>query len=607
MFKIGLVIALCGLTGIAGYGSTAIQSPETALEALQILPQDKLTDIDEIIHQALNTFNVPGGAVGVVVNGEVVLSKGYGVRDREQNLPVTENTLFAIGSCTKAFTTLVLGQLVDEGKIAWDDPVIKCLPEFRLKDEHATYRATIKDLVTHRSELPGHDSVWYYNSDFPRNELIDRLQYLEFSSDLCEKFQYNNLMYGVAGLVIEKMTGQTWEEAIKSRIFIPLGMDRSNLSVQDSQMSDDFSLPYQEKDGQIEAVPFDQITNVGPAGSINSSVSDMTKWLRLQLSDGCFADKSLIQKRTLQEIHTLQMPISSYPTEPIYSFGYGLGWMIGVHNGHYCVSHGGCIDGFISDVTLLPQDGIGVVVLSNNCPDGSYFVNSVTNVILDRLIDAESVDWIAKDNEIRSQVKEVIQKNSEASTESAESLSPLDHYVGSYEHSAYGVVKIYLQEGSLKVEFCQTSFELQHNNYDAFTIFHPSIWQESLPVQFSRDSSGKISELHIPLEPSVEPIVFKKTPDNELLALNYLKQFPGIFEGAGMSLEVQLIGNQLALVIAGQPAVDLIATKSFLFALKGVPGCNAEFITDPNGAVTELYLTSPNGKASFKAKDINEQ
>ena len=191
------------------------------------------------------------------MDGKVVFTKGYGVRNFSEPLPVTENSLFAIGSCSKAFTTFALGQLVDEeeGMIAWDDPVIKYIPEFPLTRYSCHPSPTIKDIVTHRSGLPRHDFVWY-NSKFSRSELLNRLQHLEPTSDLREKFQYNNLMYAVAGLVIERVTGQTWEDFVQSRIFDPIGMNLSNFSVDDSQKSNDYASPHSERNEQTAVIPF---------------------------------------------------------------------------------------------------------------------------------------------------------------------------------------------------------------------------------------------------------------------------------------------------------------------------------------------------------------
>jgi CubicO group peptidase (beta-lactamase class C family) len=248
----GLMLCCLALGSLAG-NVCAIELSLLKLE--QIAPaSNALNDLDLIVNDAMDAFNVPGVAIGVVIDGKVVLSKGYGYRNLDKGLPATENTLFAIGSCTKAFTTFILGQLVDEGKIHWDDPVIAYIPEFRLMDQYATYHITIRDLVAHRSGMARHDFLWL-NPEFTRADVIKSLQYLEPACTLREKFQYNNLMYAVAGILIENVTGQTWEEELVSKIFTPLNMLNSNASVKESQTSEDFSIPYAEIAGAIRVLP----------------------------------------------------------------------------------------------------------------------------------------------------------------------------------------------------------------------------------------------------------------------------------------------------------------------------------------------------------------
>ena len=233
---------LVGVSALSMIGGNVVMASESTSVVNEVIHQ-RLAKVDSTMNQALETLRIPGMAIGVIVDGKVVFMKGYGVRNISDPSPVTENTLFAIGSCSKAFTTFALGQLVDEGRLAWDDPVIKYLPEFRLKDLHATHHLTIRDLVTHRSGLPRHDLAWY-NSTFSRAEILNKLPHLEPTYDIREKFQYNNFMYGVAGLLIERVSGKTWEEFVQERIFIPLNMPRSNFSVEVSQQADDFAFPH---------------------------------------------------------------------------------------------------------------------------------------------------------------------------------------------------------------------------------------------------------------------------------------------------------------------------------------------------------------------------
>lgn len=561
------------------------------------------SEVDSVVDRALVAFDVPGAAIGIVIDGKVVLAKGYGVRDVANNLPVSEHTLFAIGSCTKAFTTFALGQLVDEGKISWDDPVIKYLPTFRLNDLHATHHVTIRDLVTHRSGLPRHDLAWY-GSQSSRAELIKSLEYLEPVHDLREKFYYNNFMYAVAGVVIEQVTGLSWEEVIKSRIFTVLGMDDSNTSVEDSQKSDDFSLPYCTKNKTIQKIPFRAISSMGPAGSINASILDMTHWLEVQLSGGVFQGVSLIKKNTLQEMHSLQMAFSTFPVDLVYNTGYGLGWMVGMHKGHYLVSHGGGIDGFISNVALLPQEKMGVVILTNNGTRGGAFVSSLTKAIFDKLLKVESEDWIDQEQKILEEVEASLLKGKEENTTSSSEVPFPSDYVGQYEHPGYGLIQVFLKGNTLKVKFNSWVMKLNHKTHDLFTLVSEDIATEDLGFSgsFLRNFSGDIVELQIPFEASVAPIRFIRKVSNELLSVDYLKQFEGVFEGEGISVEIALRGPLLVATFKGGGSVELSPNKLFQFTLKGIVGSHICFIADTNGKFSEFVLTQPNIVMSFKSK-----
>jgi CubicO group peptidase (beta-lactamase class C family) len=269
-----------------------------------------LAGFDEMVEGLLREWSVPGMAIVVVKDGEVIHRRGYGLRDVERNLPVTTDTIFAIGSSSKAFTTMALGLLADEGKLDWETPVKTYIPTFKLHDQFATDRMTPLDLVCHRSGMPRHDLMWY-NSPRSRKEIFDRLQYLQPNKDFRSIWQYQNLMYLTAGYLVEVISGKTWEEFVKERIFLPLGMANSNLSVNDSQRAADFSLPYQEKDEQIEVMEFRNIDAVGPAGSINAPITDMTQWLLLHLGKGAVGEKRLIAEGQIARMHAPQMVMSA--------------------------------------------------------------------------------------------------------------------------------------------------------------------------------------------------------------------------------------------------------------------------------------------------------
>lgn len=592
-----MIVSLCGCMCLGGLMTVEAENIATENSV------NAMVQVDAIVENALAKFNVPGVAVGVVVDGKVILAKGYGVRNVEQNLPVTEDTLFPIGSCTKAFTALILGQLVEEGLVAWDDPIIKHIPEFRLKDPYATFHLTIRDALTHRSGLPRHDYLWY-NSSLSRKEILGHLPYLEFSAGLREKFQYNNLMYVVAGLVIERITGRTYEEVVQERIFAPLAMTNSNFSVIDSQKSPNYSLPYLEKNDVIQAIPFRNISIEGPAGSINSSINDMVRWLQVQLS----SEKTLVQPATLNEMHSIQIGDPSvrhfgYPEDLIYNFGYGFGWVLGTYKGHYYAWHNGGIDGFISNVSLLPQDKIGVIVLSNSSTDGHYIVNIICNSILDQLLHSGATDWVAKLGKKREEIKTALQnkKDEDGAGSKTPSARPIEEYAGNYEHPGYGLVQVVIEDDHLAVIYNGRKTLLRHHCYDNFKgKALDEVFEGESSFAFFNNLSGEIAELQIPYEPAVAPIVFKKKPSNALLAHDYLKQFEGSFEGLSLTVQIQLKGNQLTLAMPGQPSADLIPEKPLHFSVKGVQECTVRFEKGDNGSVPEVTVINSYGAFTFK-------
>ncbi len=591
MFKDKLFAGIGALTMIGGQAE--------AFDTVQpdALIQERLEKVDLLMNQALESLRIPGMAVGIVVDGKVVFLKGYGVRNFTDPSPVTENTLFAIGSCSKAFTTFALGQLVDEGLLAWDDPVIRYLPEFRLKDVHATHHLTIRDLVTHRSGLPRHDMVWY-NAEFPRYEILNRLPHLEPTYDLREKFQYNNVMYAVAGLVIEKVSGITWEEFVQERIFQPLGMDHSNFSVETSEQTNDFASPHTEKNEKIEAIPFRKISNMGPAGSINSSVKDMVNWIALQLSEG----GQLIQKSTLKEMHQVHMPVH----EPMFEdlFGYGLGWFTGLHDGRYIVAHGGGIDGFISEVTLYPKEKIGVVLLTNSDSHG-VFPTMAAYGIADLLLGKEDDSWLSKVQEKEKQAKEMLKQSESAVKDLSEPpfSRPLDQYVGEFEHSGYGSVQVILKDGELIVSHNDICYLIDHAGHDYFNLSMESREDaRKMEGSFVFSRSGDIAELRISFESQLPAIVFKRKVSNELLAAEYLKHFVGLYECPLFSMEISLNGSRLSAAVPGAPSCVMKPEKRNRFSIKEVPDCKLEFVVGEDGMVSELQFQQAGKTFSLAVK-----
>jgi CubicO group peptidase (beta-lactamase class C family) len=339
--------------------------PAKAEAAPATAAKPSLDGVDEFVAAQMKEWKTPGVAVAVIQGDTVILSKGYGLRDIEKQLPVTPQTLFAIGSITKSFTVTTLGTLSDEGKLDWDKPVRDFLPKFQLNDAVASDRATPRDLVSHRTGLPRHDLLWY-GSPLSRKELFERLRYLEPSKDFRQLYQYNNLMFMTAGILVEELTGVKWEDAVRKRIFEPLGMRASNFSVNDSQHAADFAQPYREAKEQITLVPFRNIDAIGPAGSINSNAEEMIRYVQMHMNKGKFGEKQMVSAGFATQMQSPQMVV---PGEPQFTelgaSSYAMGLTVSTYRGRKVVAHGGAIDGFNALISWMPTEKIGMVILAN--------------------------------------------------------------------------------------------------------------------------------------------------------------------------------------------------------------------------------------------------
>lgn len=566
---------------------------------------DALAGLDDFVASVMKSWHVPGLALAIVRDGQVVLAKGHGLRHIGANLPVTADTLFAIGSSTKAFTTLAMGILAEEGKLSWDEPVTKYLPTFRLKDTLAGQRMTPRDLVTHRAGLPRHDLVWY-NAKLSRKELVDRLPFLEPNADFREKFQYQNLMFVTAGYLAGEVAGTSWEEVVRTRIFEPLGMTNANFSVGQSQKSRDFATPYALKDKTPLEIPFREIGAVGPAGSINASANDMSKWLLLQLGGGRINGRQVVSARQIQEMHRPQMVIQAFPglfdDREVQQPTYGLGWFIESYRGRKHVHHGGAIDGFQALVSLFPDDGIGVVVLTNL--SGNPLPTIVSRHVSDRLLGLEAVDWNGRYLKRRDVAEKAGDRARQAAGEERKDgttpAHPLDAYAGEYDHAAYGAVVITREGADLAARFHDLPIRLGHWHYDTFRgeVEDKALSEVKLFFQFHTDAQGEVDRLTLPLEPLVEPIPFRKRPPARLSDAGFLQRLVGDYamtDNPEFKMAVTLSGSVLSLMLPGQPPYVLEPSYGTTFALKGLAGVRARFVVGAEGAATSLRLIQPNG------------
>jgi len=565
-----------------------------------------LGDLDEFINKQLDVWKVPGLAVAVVQDGKVILSKGYGWRDVKNKKPVTSKTLFAIGSSTKSFTVTSLASLVRQGKLEWDKPVRDYLPDFKLYDPTATEHMTPRDLITHRSGLPRHDFMWY-NSPLSREELFKRLRYLEPNKDFRSTFQYQNLMFMTAGYLAGRVANTTWEETVRKNIFTPLSMSSSNFSIAEMQKSADYSLPYQ-KDARDEVIdiPFRPIDEVGPAGSINSNVEDMIRYVQMHLNKGKFEAQQVLSASDVTDMQTPQMVIPGALTFPeVGHTQYGMGFFITTYRGHKLVHHGGNIDGFTALVSFLPQDNIGLVILSNL--SGTPLPQIISYNIYDRLLKLDQVAWSdrLKDQEAKTKASQE-EASKRGLTPRKTGTNPshdIKDYIGEFENPAYGVVKIDPDGDKLKISFHDFTAPLTHYHYDVFMAHDSRLNRlEGIKVQFKMDINGDITSLTIPFEPSVKDIVFGRMADRRMFDKAFLEPFVGQYQLGAQTVIVGLRENTLVLTLPGQPPYDLIPFQGSRFQLKGLNGYTAEFHTDESGKATEVVFYQPNGNFVAKRK-----
>jgi CubicO group peptidase (beta-lactamase class C family) len=576
--------------------------------ALERAAAVSLDGVQKWLDQVRAQFFVPGVAVGVVRNGELVQVFTSGMRDVEQKLPVTADTLFAIGSSTKAFTTTVLATLADQGQLDWDAPVRRYLPEFQLADEVVSERLTPRDLVTHRSGMPRHDLVWYGAGGIERAELVRRLRWLPLSKDLRVDFQYNNLMLLTAGHLAERITGKSWETLVRERLFAPLGMTRSNFAVTTLAADADHAEPYRHSDAKTDRIPFRDLSVIGPAGSINSSVREMAQWVALQLDGGKHAGSAVVQSSSLVQLHTSAMAMGDMPLpDPeLVPVGYGLGWMVDVYRGARRVHHGGNIDGFSAAVAFLPDKGYGFVVLTNL--DATPLPELVVRKLTDRVLGLEDRDF-AKLVAAKMQQAEGMAKKARdnANLEQVPGTKPtfaLDAYVGEFAHQGYGSCRIMREGDGLRLDLHGIAATLAHWHFDVFRcVACPSLPAlEGLRVQFTSDLDGDLDGLRVQLEPAVDPLWFERKPDAQLADPAFLANLAGTYDLGGQLATIAVQGAELTLSLPGQYHV-LSPRRALVFGIGTEKGYSVRFVLGDDGKAKSARFRQPEGVYEAKRKE----
>lgn len=472
-----------------------------------------LKAIDTYVEKAVKEWESPGLAVAIVKDDAIVFSKGYGVREIGKPQRVDENTLFAVGSQTKAFTAAALAMLVDEGKLGWDDPLTKHLPGFKLSDPWVTSRVTVRDCLTHRVGFEPLIMPWIL-TDFKKDELLWHYRHARSLYGFRSTFDYNNTMFIAAGQIIPAVTGKSWDEFVKERIFDPLGMRSSGTSINDFPEGANLTCPHEIIDGRIRPIPWRDMDCIGPAGSINSNISDMARWLRFQLGKGQIGGKRLLSTEAVREMHSPQQIIKSFSRwggsspEVCYHvislpqsrfLTYGLGWFVQDYRRRVLIHHGGDAEGMRCQAGMIPEMNLGVVVFSNLHP--ATLVEALLYRIFDSFIGGETRDWsgevLASVKAYRARMANAQEKAAAATVKKAPPSLALENYAGLYENDLYGRARVTLEQGRLVLHLGRIRSFLEHIRSETFRITEPVMYVGRMPVTFSRSTNGKPESINV--------------------------------------------------------------------------------------------------------------
>lgn len=476
--------------------------------------------LESTIEHSMKRFDVPGMAVAVVEKGEVVFAKGFGVRHLDSKEPVTKDTLFGIASNTKAFTSAALAMLVDQGKLEWDDKVIDHLPEFRMYDEYATREATIRDLLSHRAGLglgAGDLTIWP-DTDKPVEDVIKGIRYLKPVSSFRSQYTYNNLMFVTAGEVVARVSGKSWQEFVEQEMLKPLGMSLSKAGFSRIPASNlNWATGHIPFDSKLHPFFVNYLEDFRGAGAIASNVNEMANWLITQLNHGKMPSGEILfsekQQAQMWHPHITRLASKSAFTDYRQQFrGYGLGWAIEDYFGYKKLGHGGGILGMVSQVTLLPEKELGIVVLSNQ--QAFSALSAITHEVLEDALELPNKNWVedlAKkhfDNK-----KKAYEKAELAVPKEIQAARTLATYAGHYQDDWYGDVVIKQQQNQLHIDFTHSKRlkgVLEHYNGNTFIVrWHEKLLEADAFITFALAPDNRVESVTMKaVAPSVTDFSF---------------------------------------------------------------------------------------------------
>jgi CubicO group peptidase (beta-lactamase class C family) len=565
----------------------------------------KLSGFDSYMEQVLKDWNTPGIGVGIIVNDKLVFAKGYGYRDYEKKLPFTPSTLCQIASNSKLFTAVSAGMLVEVGKLTWDKPVRESVPTIQFYNDQLNNNVTLRDMLSHRTGVTRHDLIWF-RSPFTRKELFEKLKYLEPQEPMRETFLYNNLMYAAAGNIIELKSGKTWEQFVREKIFTPLDMKTTGFTISDMTQQADHGVPYREKRDSFELykIPYYEDTEgVAPAGAIISNIDELSHWLIALMNDGKYNGKQVLPASVLKA--TLQ-PAIGLPNTLGEALGfwellnpaYGMGRQTAAYRGHLLTYHGGDLPGFHSQVSFMPNDKIGVIVLVISDHSAPLY-NIVSYNVYERLLGMDQTPWSQRQLQQRLAGKKAgTEARAKAGGDRIPNTKPshvLADYAGDYENAAYGILKIGLKNDALQFGFHAFDFPLSHFHYDRFDTPDDEQYGK-FSVNFRTNPQGDIDGAVISLDQA--EVVF--TRKAETLDPALLEKLAGGY-ATPTKVKFEVLyqpGTGLSLSFPGGPPIKLIPVKGLKFRTPQFGDIIYEFVME-NGKVTALKQRNPSGEFTF--------
>jgi len=572
--------------------------------------ETRLEGFDKYMAQVLVDWNVPGIGVGIVAKDKLVFAKGYGYRDYGQKLPFTPTTTQPIASNTKLFTAIAAGMLVDDGKLDWDAPIRNYIPSIKFYDDDLDRTITVRDMLSHRTGITRHDSIWY-KSDFTQKDLFNRLRYLEPSQPPRTVFLYNNMMYAGAGYSIELLAGKPWESFVRDRILAPLGMTSTTFDIDSMLKTAEPGVPYTERrdTNELYKIPYySDAIGVAPAGAINSNIVDMSKWLIALMNDGMVDGKAVLPKSAIKQTLAPSIALPNTGLEvrgwgELLNSAYGMGRWTASYRGHLIAYHGGDLPGFHSQVSTMPYDGLGVIVLVIGNHAAPLY-NIVTYNVYERLLGLSLTPWSERQNTIRLKNKEVGKMaRTKAGAGRIEGTRPshkLDDYVGEFAHPAYGVLTIGKNGEALTFDFHKVRLPLSHFHYDRFDT--PDDEQDGKwSVNFIANPQGEVDRVEMSLDEAA--VTFARRVPSALTSLTTLRQYVGAYETpSGGKFDVVIRpGDTLAIQNPDGTFQNLIAWQPNKFHIKEFADVVFEFRVS-NGRATELKQINPSGEYTYVRK-----